>query len=178
MSKVQISSLKDFLSTHKNYIVQEINRRLSLLPKSPYRELQLQTRGGEHYLNKWVDRLIGALAGNRDFFLINQERAAELISIQAFGLDFAFQYYNIFQEILRELLKKMAADKKLKHLNLYEELQELNNILLQGFNCIANFYIKTRDDRINKILHLQKLSNFHREMLKEPLSKRERLSSF
>jgi DNA-binding CsgD family transcriptional regulator len=168
-----VRSLGEYLLSHIDNIVEQMCQRLALLPRSPDREYQIQTEKDRKRLCRWMEELIGGLGGRQDFFLIDQQRAIELPSLQSLGLEFSFHYYNIFQHVLKEHLVKICEEEKPDPLTLCLELQDLNNILLQGYNCIATYYVKTREDRIEKILRMREIQDFQTHMLQEPLSKRE-----
>jgi signal transduction histidine kinase len=97
---------------------------------------------------------------------MDQERAGYARAVQGFRIDFSFQIYSIFQQVLWEVLQEEARKGKLRLLNLSDEIHDLNDILFQGYSIIAASFLKTREERITeKVTHLQELYDFTQEII-------------
>jgi DNA-binding CsgD family transcriptional regulator len=161
--------LSDYLQKNQGRILERMIYRFSLVPKTHRIARINRLKTTQRRVDHWLTQVIEALDGKDDLFLIDQQRAAELLAMISYGLEFAYMLYTVFQETLEEILLED------KHKEIIEpaEVQKLNSIILQGFYCISNFYISAREDRITKILQLQDLSAFQRDRYLNPISARE-----
>jgi signal transduction histidine kinase len=163
---ISFTDFKDFISHHKDYIIQEMRQRLGALPRSFHRDFILRTKDGQRRLDIWVDLTIKALEGDREPFLKDQDRVGYARATQGTEFEDAFCFYYIFQQIVYEVLKQTVNLKKMNSWNLYEDLHEFHEILLQGYSKIAASYLKTREERVfEKVTHLQELYNFTNEII-------------
>ena len=144
-----------------------MNRRLSQVPWSPYQEFILRTKEGQRRLKTWVGLLIRSLVGERETFYKDQERVGYARAMQGFALENNLQVYCTFQQILRERLQEEVIKKGgMLPENLYTEIQDLNEILFQGYSNVAVSYLKTREELITeKVAHLQEIHIFSRKII-------------
>jgi hypothetical protein len=124
---MNFSCLKDLILNHKDHIIQDMNRRLSQVPWSPYQEFILRTKEGQRRLKTWVGLLIRSLVGERETFYKDQERVGYARAMQGFALENNLQVYCTFQQILREILQEEIIKKGgMLPENLYTEIHDLN----------------------------------------------------
>ena len=159
-------SLKNLILQHKEYIIREMSRRLSQTPWSPYQEFILCTKEGQRRLKTWVGLLIRSLEGDRETFFKDEERVGYYRAVQGFPLSFSHQIHLSFRQVIGEILKEEATPKRICLLNLWEEIQELNEILFTGYNIVATSFLKTREELITeKVTYLQEIYEFTREII-------------
>jgi len=158
--------LRDLICRHKDYIIQEMKRRLDQLQRSPYQDFILRTKDGQRRFDIWVDLVIRSLDGNHEPFFADQERVGYSRDVQGFGLENAFQIYNIFKQVIFGILQRSVESKKIISLNLCEDLEKLNEILFQGYRIVTASFMKTREERITeKVTHLKELYRFTQEII-------------
>lgn len=159
-------SLKGLILQKKEYIIREMNRRLGQTPWSPYQEFILRTREGQRRIETWVGLLILSLEGDRETFFKDEERVGYYRAVQGFPLSFSHQIHLSFRQVIGDVLKEEAAQKRIRLLDLWGEIQELNEILFTGYHIVAASFLKTREELINeKVTYLQEISEFTREMI-------------
>jgi len=161
------STLKDLISYHKDYIGQEMKRRLGQLPYSPYQKFILQTEEGNRRFDIWIGLLINSLEGNRQPFFLDQEQVGYSRSLrQGFHFEFVSQVFQAFQETLREILKKVVMKQEMDLLNLPGEIEEVNEILFQAITVAAVSWLKNREEQITeKVDFLQELYKFSQRII-------------
>ena len=159
-------SLKDFILQKRESIIREMNRRLGRTPWSPYQDFILRTREGQRRLQTWVGLLLRSLEGDRETFFRDEERVGYYRAVQGFPLSFSHQIHLSFRQVIGDLLKEEATQKKIRLLDLWGEIQELNEILFTGYHIVAASFLKTREELINeKVTYLQEIYEFTREMI-------------
>jgi len=159
-------NLRDFLSYHKDYIHQEMDRRLAQLPKSRHGDFSLKTRDGKRRIDIWLELVIKALGGDPEPFFVDQERVGYIRAAEFYEFDFALNFYDAFRQAVYEILQDSIRLRKINPMNLYEDLWKLGGILFRGYSNIASTYLKTREDKITaKITHLNELYNFTSEII-------------
>lgn len=160
------ASLKDFIYRHKDHIVREIVSHLDRLPNSPYLDFILKTKEGRRRIKIWVEMVIMALDGDRERFFKDQERMAYPRIVRGFKLEFVMQFYLIFEEVLRKTLQGAVIEQKSLLPNLLGEIQELSEILLQGFCSGASSWVKAHEEQfVEKAKHLSQLYEFSKEII-------------
>jgi signal transduction histidine kinase len=159
-------SLKDFILQKKESIIREMNRRLGRTPWSPYQDFILRTREGQRRLETWIGLLLRSLEGDRETFFKDEERVGYYRAVQGFELSFSHQIHLSFRQVIGDVLKEEATQKKIRLLDLWGEIQELNEILFTGYHIVAASFLKTREELINeKVTYLQEIYEFTREMI-------------
>lgn len=163
---MHFSSLADLIRHHKGRIIRKMNRRLSEVPWSPYQEFILRTKEGQRRLKTWVGLLIRSLEGDRETFFKDEERVGYFRAVQGFPLNFSFEIHRSFRQALGEILQEESAKKRLNLLQLWEEVQELNEIISEGYSIVATSFLKTREELINeKVIYLQEIYDFTRKII-------------
>ena len=159
-------SLKDLILQKKESIIREMNRRLDQTPWSPYQEFILRTKEGQRRIETWVGLLIRSLEGDRETFFKDEERVGYYRAVQGFPLSFSHQIHLSFRQVIGDLLREEASQKKVRLLDLWGEIQELNEILFTGYHIVAASFLKTREELVNeKVTYLQEIYEFTREMI-------------
>jgi signal transduction histidine kinase len=159
-------SLKELILQKREYIIREMNGRLGQTPWSPYQEFILRTREGQRRLETWVGLLVRSLEGDRETFFKDEERVGYYRAVQGFPLSFSHQIHLSFRQVIGDILKDEAHQKRVRLLHLWGEIQELNEILFTGYHIVAASFLKTREELINeKVTYLQEISEFTREMI-------------
>jgi signal transduction histidine kinase len=161
-------SLREILIHYREDIIQKMKYLLDKEAFSPYKEFMLHTEEGKHRLNIWIDKLIRSLDGEgaRKVYFTDEERDGYTRAIQGFKLEFSFQVHQRFQGVLWEILGELAAQKKMNLLIIWEEIQELNEVLFKGYHIIANSFLRTREERINKKMsHLQEVFDYTQRII-------------
>jgi signal transduction histidine kinase len=159
-------SLKDLIFQKKESIILEMNRRLGQTPWSPYQDFILRTKEGQRRLKTWVGLLIRSLEGDRETFFKDEERVGYYRAVQGFPLSFSHQIHLSFRQVIGDVLKEEATQKRVRLLDLWGEIQELNEILFTGYHIVAASFLKTREELINeKVATLQEIYEFTREMI-------------
>lgn len=159
-------SLKNLILQHKEGIILEMNRRLSQVPCSPYQEFILRTKEGQRRLKTWVGLLIRSLEGDRETFFKDEERVGYSRAVQGFPLNFSFQIHRSFRQVLGEILQEESAKKRLNLIHLWKEVQELNEIVSEGYSIVAASFLKTREELISeKVTYLQEIYDFTRKII-------------
>jgi len=161
------SPLKDFLTSHKDYIIQKVKDDMGALPRSPYLEFMFGTEEGHRRFTVWVDFLIRAALGKPNTFFTDQERVGYYRAVQGFKLEDVSNVYRIFYKVFWELLQKSSSIEENANLpNLLKEIEQLNNILFQGFYIVANSFLRTREEQITeKVNQLKILYEFTHEII-------------
>lgn len=163
---MHFSSLADLIRHHKDHIIQELNRRLSQVPWTPYQEFILSTKEGQRRLKTWVGLLVRSLEGESETYFKDQERTGYSRARKGFQLDFNFKMFQCFLRIMGEILLESAHKKKIRLVDLWGEIQELNEILLKGHSVTATSFLKTREEIITeKITYLQEIYDFTRKTI-------------
>jgi hypothetical protein len=159
-------SLKDFILQKRESIIREMNRRLGRTPWSPYQNFILRTKEGQRRLETWVGLLLRSLEGDRETFFRDEERVGYYRAVQGFPLSFSHQIHLSFRQVIGDVLKEEATQKRIRLLDLWGEIQELNEILFTGYHIVAASFLKTREELINeKVTYLQEIFEFTREMI-------------
>lgn len=154
-------SPKDLIFQEKDNIIEELKERLSQLPWSPYQDFILRTEEGNRRFEIWVEMLIAALMGHKDDFFRDQERIGYFRAVQGYALENISQVYYHFQQLIWEKFLNVVMDERGRSSLLWNEIRELNYILLQGYSIIASSYLKTREEKITeKVTYLQELQEF------------------
>jgi len=163
---VHFNNLRDFISYHKDYIHQEMDRRITQIPKSRHGDLVLKTIDGRRRVDIWLDLVIKALEGDPEPFFIDQERVGYIRAAEFYEFEFGLIFYDAFRQSVYEILQDSIRLKKIDPMNLYEDLWKLDGILFRGYSNIASTYLKTREDKItSRITHLNELYNFTNEII-------------
>lgn len=173
-----LPTFKDSFHSHKAEILRQVSHHIASLPWSPYQQFLIHTAEGQRRLRIFVDLFGRALRGDRETFLRDQERVGYARALmEGFGPEVLTQFYSQMPEIIWNTLKNETQEGSGDVSGLCEEIQELNNVLFQGYSRIMGSYLKVREERINeKVNQLQELQRFTREIitLREP----EQLAGF
>jgi signal transduction histidine kinase len=159
-------SLRDLIHQNRENIIREMDRRLSQAPWSPYQDFILRTKEGQRRLKTWAGLLIRSLEGDRETFFKDEERVGYYRAVQGFPLSFSHQIHLSFRQVIGDLLEEEAKQKRIRLLDLWGEIQDLNEILFTGYHIVAASFLKTREELINeKVATLQEIYEFTREMI-------------
>lgn len=159
-------SLSDFIYRHKDHIFREMSSHLDRLPDSPYRDFILKTKEGRRRIMIWVEMVIKALDGDREQFFTDQKRVAYSRIVMAYKLDFVMDFYLIFQRVLKKSLQEAPTKQNLLLPNLLGEIQQLSEILLQGFCSGASSWVKAHEEQfVEKTKQLNQLYDFSKEII-------------
>jgi signal transduction histidine kinase len=159
-------SLQNLLNRHKEYILKEMRRRLGHLPRSPYQKFILRSREGQRRLKTWLTLVIRTLDGGQETFFKDEERVGYYRAVQGFHIDFSFQIHQCFRQILGEILRQEAARKRINVLDFWQDIQELHEVISQGYSIIASSFLKTREELITeKVTYLQEIYNLTRKLI-------------
>jgi DNA-binding CsgD family transcriptional regulator len=178
MAKNQITScgsLKDLLSDQKDYLVEEMVKKLRVY-SAPGGNVLVDTQEGAYRIKIFIDLTIRALEGKQDLFFLDSELSGYFRSSQYFELSYICQFYATFLTTVNELLRRVPPVEKIK---LYEEYLDLAEIIFKGFTILAVCYTETKEEKVMaKIKELQELYEFTHKVLysykmEDPLSQRE-----
>ena len=163
---MSFSSLTDLIRHYQDRIIQEMNGHLNKVSWSAYQEFILRTKEGQRRLKTWVGLLIRSLEGDRETFFKDEERVGYSRAVQGFPLNFSFQIHRSFRQALGEILQEESARKRLSLLQLWEEVQELNEIISEGYSIVATSFLKTREELVTeKVTYLQEIYDFTRKII-------------
>ena len=158
--------IKDIVKEHKHLILEEVNRRIDRLPVSPYREFLLNTKLGQHRLTTWVDLIIGALDGEVDIFLKDQEDAGYQRAIQGFQLLDVSLAYHIYLESCLMVARKVLPSQLVDGANMIDDLNRFTKLCFKGHSAVAASFLRTQEEIISeKVTALQELLDFTRQIV-------------
>lgn len=158
--------IRDVIEEHKHLILDEMTHRLKDLPSSPYQEFLLLTEFGRHRLATWVDLIIGALDGDDERFLEDQEEAGYQRAIQGFQMAHVSLAYHVFLESCLAVTKEMLPSDRLDGSRVIEELGRLTKLCFRGNSAVAASFLRTREELISeKVAVLQNLLDFTRQVI-------------
>ena len=131
-----LPTLKDVFESHKEEIFQEVTHHIASLPWSPYQQFLIHTAEGQRRLRIFVDLFSRAMQGDRETFLKDQERVGYTRALmEGFAPDVLTQFYSQIPEIIWNTLKNKTEEGGDDGSGLCEEIQELNNVLFQGYSA-------------------------------------------
>jgi len=162
-----LPTLKDAFESRKEQIFQEVTHHIASLPWSPYQQFLIHTAEGQHRLRIFVDLFGRAMRGDPETFLEDQERVGYARALmEGFAPEVLTQFYSQMPEIIWNTLKNKTEMGGGDVSGLCEEIQELNNVLFQGYSRVIGSYLKVREERVaEKVGHLQELQRFTQEII-------------
>lgn len=159
--------LKTVVHGRRDYIFEELLKRIELLPQSRYRDFA-RTDEGHKRVRIWIDKIIQGIAGQPEIFLSDAEKVGYMRAHQGYKLGFIFNFYRIFKQIVWELVEPEIQDPGNPEGGIIREFNALNDILFQGLDKVTASYLKTREEIIaEKISQLQTLTGTIMEIQEE-----------
>lgn len=159
-------TLEKFLQQQTTFIHNDMVRRFSDMPATPYLGFLLNSRKGRDALRRWVNEVTNLLVVDpRDFFEFQTQVGFER-AMQGFRLEDVFVVYLTFNEILWHLIQEASRDDEVITFREYKKFRDFYELLFQGYTHVAASIIKTREESITeKITELNALHEFTRNII-------------
>jgi signal transduction histidine kinase len=164
---MDLPSLKEVVEIHKEEILQKVTKRLAGFPRSAYREFLVHTEEGQRRLRVFVDLFSGALRGDREAFFKDQQRVGYARAMmEGFGPEKLTEFYSFVPRLIWRTLKRRLEEGGIEPPGLCEEVQELNDVLFQGYSRIMASYLRVREERISEqVRRVQELQQFTEKII-------------
>jgi DNA-binding CsgD family transcriptional regulator len=179
MAKIQITpykTLKDLISDRKDYLVEEMIKKLKILPQTDVGEVLVDSQTGVYRLKTFIDLVITALEGHSDLLFHDSKLSGYSSAIKPISMSYACQFYLVFLTRVYEVLKTLSSFEKIR---LYEDFLDLTDIVFKCFTIVATCSIEAKEDRvIAKVKQYRELYGFTHKILnpvkmEDPITQRE-----
>ncbi len=157
--------MTEILKNQKLLILEEMDRRIGGLPKSPYRDFLL-SRQGRGRLVTWLDLLIGALEGDEERFLEDQKIAGYERACQGFQWKDASRAYLELLESCLAVAWKASHFERVCDRRLFDDSRKLVGSYFRAYAAIGASFLQTREDIIrDQITVVQKVLEFTKKVI-------------
>lgn len=161
----QPSLIIEVLEDQKQAVLTEMEQRLGELPRSPYRDFLLSPKG-KMRLMTWLDLLIGALKGDEERFLEDQNKAGYERAHDGFQWkDASLAYLQLLESCLAVAFNHLHIEQT-DSWRLFEDSRDLIRSYFRAYAAIGASFLHSREDIIrDQISVVQQVLEFTKKVI-------------
>lgn len=159
------SLIVEILQDKRQAVLEEMDRRIGELPRSPYRDFLLSSKG-KMRLTTWLDLLIGALKGDEERFLEDQRMAGYERAHEGFQWrDAAIAYLEFVESCLAVAFSASHLDQEDVR-SLFEDSRDLFRSCFRAYAAIGASFLQSREEIIrDQISVVQQVLEFTKKVI-------------